>query len=53
MNHFVANNPDWTNCLSFALLPHRISRGRTTEYSPAFLTYGRLPSLNLKKNVKY
>ncbi|XP_063445112.1 uncharacterized protein LOC134725324 isoform X2 [Mytilus trossulus] len=48
MNQFVANNSDWTNCLPFALLPHRISRGRHSEYSPAYLTYGRelnLPSL--------
>ncbi|CAC5373227.1 unnamed protein product [Mytilus coruscus] len=48
MNQFVVNNSDWTNCLPFALLPHRISRGRHTEYSPAYLTYSRelnLPTL--------
>lgn len=41
LDSFTKNNAHWPHCLEFALLPHRVSRPERSEYTPAYITYGR------------
>ncbi|XP_061175421.1 uncharacterized protein LOC133184383 [Saccostrea echinata] len=49
LNSFTTNNSHWPHCLEFALLPHRVSRAERSEYTPAYITYGR--ELNLPSSM--
>lgn len=49
LDSFTKNNSHWPHCLEFALLPHRVSRPERSEYTPAYITYGR--ELNLPSSM--